>query len=98
MFRAIDKHSAENERGVVVSDVSRHQIAYQENGRRLILGREGATTPGGGPAQIVYLHPEARWQPPYEADPLTRTDWERIAANVVEAFRALKLETYVERA
>jgi hypothetical protein len=96
MFTAIDKHSATDGRSVVVRSKSRDLIQYLDGDHVLLLGREGGTTPDGGPAQVVYVFEEMNWEPPYAADTISSADRAKIARNIQDAYRALGLETYIE--
>ena len=96
MFTAIDKHSATDGKTVFVRSVDRDLIEYRDGDHVVLLGIEGATTPDGGPAQIIYVGPEIRWEQPFVDQEITAYDRANIAANVVEAYRALGLESYIE--
>lgn len=97
MFRRVMSHFATDDAGVEVRGVSRDLFEYREGQRVLRIGRESAVTDAGGPAQIVYIDNFLRWQAPFEADVITPADADRISANVVEAFEALGLPTFIER-
>jgi len=97
MFRRVMSHHATNDAGVEVLGVDQHLIEYREGPHVLRLGREGAAAEDDGPAQIVYIDNFLRWQPPHSEEPISSADADRIAANIVAGFAALRLPTFIER-
>ena len=97
MFRRVMNHLATNDAGVEVRGVSRDLFESREGERVLRVGREGALTDAGAPAQLVYLDKFLRWAPPHETEAISSADMDRIAGNIVQAFEALGLPTFVER-
>ena len=88
---------ATNDAGVEIRGVSRDLFEYRDGDHVLKIGRESATTESGDPAQIVYFDAFLRWEPPHDSETITPVDVDRIAANVVEAYAALGLPTFIER-
>lgn len=97
MFRKVMNNFATNDAGVEIRGVSRDLFEYRDGARILKINRENATTESGDPAQIVYIDRSLRWEPPFESEPITPADADRISANVVEAYDALDLPTFIER-
>jgi hypothetical protein len=98
VFRKVaNNHATDDQSGVSIVGVDRFSFAYRIRDHVLVLGREDAVAPDGGAAQLVNIDTFLKWQPPHDAKPLTAPQLERIAADIVDAFRALGVETIIER-
>lgn len=74
-------------------DLKNEKILYKESDRILKVGFERLT----GPFPIrAYLGYPDQWEPPFENEMITDSDWERIAKNIVKAYDFWKVGIIVE--
>lgn len=92
MFRAVNLNEITNGSGVTVSLIERGSILYRRSDRELVLTCNCVGDPEAGSANIVYLRPELRWQ---DNQPVADADRDVIAHDIVEAYKALGIETEV---
>lgn len=97
MFKKIVNNYAANNNGVEIRGIDRDTFSYHEGDKMIIISRESAVGDKGSPAHIVYFFTNMHWQPPFESLPIIAADVDRISANVIEGFKALGLQTFIER-
>jgi hypothetical protein len=92
MFRAVSLSDITNGRGVTVSLVDRGTIRYRRSGRILTLPCDCVGDRETGTANVVYLNGALRW---HDDQPVVDADRAVIARDIVEAYKALGIETEV---
>jgi hypothetical protein len=97
MSKAIDKHTATNKLGILVQDAGSNETLFRDGSKMMILAWERARTPGGQPAQIVYVDAKIKWQPPNDSEPISQDERSMISANIVEPYRSLGLAIYIHQ-
>lgn len=91
MFRAVNLSDITNGAGVTVSLVNRGTVRYRCSNRELMLSCDCVGDLEAGSANIVYLS-GARWQ---DDQPVIEAERAVIARNIVEAYKALGIDTEV---
>lgn len=92
MFRAVNLSDISNGAGVTVSLVDRGTIRYRRSDRELMLSCDCVGDHEAGSANIVHLERGLRWQ---DNEPVGDAERAIIARDIVEAYKALGIETEV---
>ena len=86
VFLAPNKQGVASDQGFALLSVARDAFEYREANRVMRLEGEALFPPDAGFGFAVYPRwREARWQPPFEAVPVSDRDRERIVRNIKEA-------------
>ena len=75
-----------------LSSWGRDEYKYIENDHAMIINAEL----GSNPSRIVYIESIKRWLPPYESEPVTEADRERILAKVEAYLQKHKITYRIE--
>lgn len=85
MFRTPKPNVIESDKGFSVEHVGFTTLEYKEGNKKVRIGFEYLT----GPILFVlYIGSTDHWDPPFEAEKISRDDWYRIGSNVREAYRS----------
>jgi hypothetical protein len=74
-----------SDEGFSVESDGPHGLIYHEGSRSLRIARELLAR--GPDSFVLYTQSIKAWEPPHNADPLSKSDIDRILANVQAAFR-----------